>query len=171
MKKIKVPQLKYENVLGSLVLRSVEVLLEDDQYEKFKSGVSIEELDYGLSGVDIKNAEKQIALEFFEERYNAAFKGRGTLKKQEILAIQHFLNLNNVEFAKLIGIDKGALSNIYKRDSLSRPVCLLIFERLGMELSRSGSAKRMADSSAELSKTDPKISKEINKVRFHSNAA
>lgn len=170
MKKIKVRKLKYENALGTLILKNIEVMLDDDEHLKFKKGASIEDLDYGLSGVDIKKAERQIALEFFEERYNSVFK-EGTLKKEEILAIQHFLNLNNVEFAKLIGIDKGALSNIYKRDSLSRPVCLLIFERLGMELSRSGSAKRMTDSSAELSEPDLKISKEINKVRFHSNAA
>lgn len=171
MKTIKIPSIQYKNDLGVVELKNLELTVEDDQYQNFKSGIPIEKIDYGLSGVDIKNAEARIALAFFKRKYISALKGKATLKKEEILAIQNFLNLNNMEFAGLIGVDKASLSNIYKRGSLSRPVCLLIFERLGMELVRPGSSKRMLNGSAKLSRPDSEVLKEVNKIRFQSNVA
>jgi hypothetical protein len=171
MKTTKITSLRYENALGVIQLKNISVSFEDEEYLKYKKGISIEKLDYGLSGTEIRNAETKIALAFFKRKYLSALKGSAALKKDEILAIQNFLNLNNTEFAALIGIDKASLSNIYKRGALSRPVCLLILERLAMELARPGSAKRMSDGSAKLSKPDSEVLREVNRIRFHTSIA
>ncbi|MBP6217249.1 MAG: hypothetical protein KA436_01535 [Oligoflexales bacterium] len=171
MKTIEIPSFQYKNDLGVVELKNIQLTVEEEDYLKFNENIPIENIDYGLSGLDIKNAEARIALAFFKRKYSLALKGEATLKKEEILAIQNFLNLNNVEFSGLIGVDKASLSNIYKRGALSRPVCLLILERLSMELVRPGSAKRMLNGSAKLSRPDSEVLKEVNKIRFESGAA
>ena len=76
------------------------------------------------------------------------------------------MNLNNKEFSAILGVDKASFSNILKRDKMSRSVGLLIIERLGMELSRPGSARCLIDSKSELGKSNAKIAKQINEIRY-----
>jgi hypothetical protein len=170
MKKVKIPELIYKNELGEIILKKVAVSLDESDYEKFKNGSKIEDLDYGLYGETIEGAEKQIAKSFFKKMYRPIMNGDISLSSNEISAIQNFLGLNNVEFSLLLGIDKASLTNIYKREKLSRSVCLLIIERLGMELSRKGSAKKIVDHSAPLFNLDREIVHEINEVRFGEEA-
>lgn len=166
MKKIKIPTFEYKNSLGSVTLKNMEISLETEAYEKYKDGFDLEVLDYGLSGRVIEKAESQIAVKFFKTRYREILNDKYQLKVEELVAIQDLMGLNNIEFATILGVDKGSYSNIIKRGKMSHPVGLLAIERLGMELSRPGSAKRLVDRKASLSKADGKISKEINEIRY-----
>lgn len=169
MKTVKIPQLKYESTLGTILLKNAEVSMDIEDYEKFKEGQDIEEIDYGLSGKVIEKAERLVALEFFRSHYQEIIEDRYQLKVDELVAIQELLKLNTQEFATLLGIDKGSLTNIRKRGKMSHPVRLLAIERLGMDLARAGSAKGLVDKKASIGKADNKMAKEINEVRFGTN--
>lgn len=115
---IKVGTFTYENSLGSTELKDIELDLEQSEFKKHQAGTPIEELDYGLSGTDILKAERTIALKFYEENYKNVLSGVNEL-------------------------DRGSLANIYKRNSCSHPVQILIMERLGMELATRGACKAL----------------------------
>lgn len=167
MKKVEIKNLFYSNALGKVLLKNIPVTLEEDDYRRFKDGTSIDELDYGLGADVIVRGEKEIAKDFYKRMYRAVLNDKQVvLSIGEIQAIQTFLRLNNAEFAQLIGINKASLTNIYKRGKLSKPVELLIVERLGMELSRPGSAKSMAKPSESLPTEDLAVTEEISDVRF-----
>ena len=166
MKKVKVPKLAYENALGSIVVKDIEVLLDEDDYKAYKAGQKCEDLDYGLSGRTIERVERILAIGFFRNQYAVIFRGKYQLNVDEIVAIQELMGLNNQEFATILGVDKGSFSNILKRGKLSRSVGLLVIERLGMELSMPGSSKRLVDHNATIGKANLKVTKEINDVRY-----
>ena len=71
------------------------------------------------------------------------------LNSDEIQSIQDLLDMNRLQFAKVIGLDRGSLVNIYKRNSCSQPVQILIIERMKMELEEQGSVNRLYDSLTE----------------------
>lgn len=166
LKKVEISELEYTNELGFTILTGVEVSLDEDEYKKYKEGCDIDRLDYGLSGRVIERAEKQIAITFFKTYYRKILEGKYQLKSNEIIAIQELMNLNNKDFSTILGIDKASFSNILKRDKMSRSVGLLIIERLGMELSRPGSAQCLVDSKSKLGKPNAQIAKQINEVRY-----
>lgn len=169
--KLKIPKLIYKNHLGEVLLKNVYVTVDESDLKKYKKGTRIDDLDYGFSGKTIDLAEREIAKVFFKKKYRSVLNAQYLLSVSEISAIQDLLGLNNVEFSQLLGIDKASLSNIYKREKLSRSVCLLIMERLGMELSQKGSAKKIVDPSAPLSELDNDTILEINEIRFGEVAA
>ncbi|MBF0363905.1 MAG: hypothetical protein HQK49_22995 [Oligoflexia bacterium] len=171
IKKIKVPKFNYKNELGKIILKHVEVTLDEDDYKSFREGTPIYDLDYGISGDCIEYAEKEIAKNFYMDKYQLIIRDEYRLSVKEIAGIQDFLGLSNVEFSLLLGIDKAALTNIYKRKKFSRSVGLLIIERLGMELSRRGSAKGLANNSLPISSPDKDTTKEINKSRYKRKVA
>ena len=166
MKKIKIPQYKYEGKLGSVTLKNLIIYLDDEDVEKYKSGTDLEELDYGLSADTIRDAENHLAVEFFKLRYREILLDKYQLSTEELVAIQRRLNLNNVEFSRILGVDKGSYSNILKRGKLSHTVGVLAIERLGNDLLMPGSAKRLIDPKAPLQVADAKTTKEIKEVIY-----
>ena len=128
----KIDKLTYENALGTIVLKNITVDLEQDQIERLKNGEAIEDLDYGLYGTDIEKAERKIAQKFFKEKYRDILTGVYELNSDEIQSIQDLLDMNRLQFAKVIGLDRGSLVNIYKRNSCSQPVQILIIQRMKM---------------------------------------
>lgn len=171
MRKIKIPEYEYENPLGSTTLKNVEVFLDDDEIESLKQGADLESLNYALPGSSIIKAEKTIAFNFFKMYYKDILEGIEELHNDEITSIQDFLGVTNAQFAKILGINKASFSNIIKRGKVSRPVAVLILERLGMELSRRGSARKLVDNNAKLEKPDNKTTREINFIRFGEETA
>lgn len=172
----KVKTLEYRNDLGTVILRNIVVDIEQDQIDLLKDGSLIEDLDYGLNGKDILDAERAVALNFFKTNYQNILAGVHELDKNQIKAIQNYLGLNGLQFAKVIGLDRGSLTNVYKRNSCSHPVQILIIERLGMELGRTGAAKALYNamckqSNEGLSEPNEKIGEEISTVRFGSKVA
>lgn len=144
MKK-KVDKMLYENSLGSLELVDIEVDLSKEDTKLFEAGYPIEELDYGLSGNDIEHAEFLLAQNFYHKKYLDILTGIYEMNSNEIRAIQDYLGLNMLQFSKILGLDRGSLANIYKRNTCSHPVQILIIERLKSELYDKGSARNLYD--------------------------
>lgn len=175
---LKIPRLTYENSLGTIVLRDVILDMEQDQIDLYQKGTPIEDLDYGLNGSDIEKAEREIAFQFYKQNYQNILSGVYELDKDEIVAIQNYLGLNQLQFAKIIGLDRGSLANIYKRNSSSHPVQILIVERMGMELARKGASKalynnmsKLQNAENQLSKPNQETSEEVSNIRYGDKVA
>ena len=167
MKNVKIPEYKYKNGLGSILLKNITVLfLNDEDVKKYKTGTSLRKIEFALSGDTIEDAEKALAVEFFKKKFRAIFDRKYEIKTEELISIQQWLGLNNVEFSTVLGVDKGAYSNILKRGKLSHTVGVLAIERLGNDLLMPGSAKRLIDKNAPLQVADAKTTKEINDVIY-----
>ena len=174
----KVNKLNYDNSLGHTVLTDIVVDMDQDQIKLYQDGSPIEDLDYGLNGFDIERAERDIAFQFYENKYQEILSGVYKLNKDQIFSIQNYLGLNKLQFAKILGLDRGSLANIYKRNSCSHPVQILIIERMGMELVRKGSAKALYNNMCKLPKPDEKLSEpskeaseKIANIRFGGQVA
>jgi len=162
----RLPTYVYTNKLGEYSFQDFPVLLDEDDFKKLEAGADIEDLDYGLSGDAIYNCEKEIAKRYFLENYRLGLRGKFAPNAEQIQAIQHFMGINRSEFSAVLGVDKGSFTNILKREKISRPVALLILERLGMELVQPGSIKALIHGEAPKTKPDIKMSKELNTARF-----
>lgn len=85
---------------------------------------------------------REAARRFFEESYRSVLFGRLSLSVAHMQAIQDMAGLNRSQFAQVLGLDKGSLSNIMSgRRQMQRSTQLIALERLGMELARPGSMK------------------------------
>ncbi|NRA47343.1 MAG: hypothetical protein HRU09_20525 [Oligoflexales bacterium] len=174
----KIKELNYENSLGKVTLTDIMIDMDQDQIDLFEKGTNIEDLDYGLNGLDIEKAEREIAFQFYKDKYQDILSGVYEVNKDEIFAIQNYLGLNKLQFAKILGLDRGSLANIYKRNSCSHPVQILIIERMGMELVRKGSAKALYNNMCKLQNVEEKLSKpsqetseKIAHIRFGNHVA
>lgn len=63
----KVDELKYENSLGSIVLSDIVVDMEQDQIKLYENGSHLENLDFGLNGLDIERTEDEKLFEASQE--------------------------------------------------------------------------------------------------------
>ena len=161
MKKIKVAQYEYKNEFGSITLKNLQVFLDPEDVKKYNSGVDLEKLDYGLSAETIRNAEEKLAIEFFKEKYGPVVDRVYQLNINELEAIQRRLDLNNVEFAKVLGVNKGSYSNILKRGKLLHSTALFAMDKLGRELLEPGAAKRSIGESVPFKAVSERVKKEI----------
>lgn len=167
MNKIKINNFNYSNALGDIVLENITIYFEDEDFERYLINKELEEVDYILPGDVIAEAERKLAFAFLKRNYNAIFNEKAKISSSELSAIQDFFNLNNVQMATLLGIDKASYSNILKRENMSRSIGLLVIERLGMELAQPGAMKRMVDCSAQVPSLDKKMLKEISNVIYN----
>ena len=166
MKTITLNEFNFTSDLGQILLKNVAVYLDEEDYSKFQNDISIDQLDFGLSGDVIIEASREVAKKFFKDNYRDFIDGKFKLKTKELRGIQDILNLSNSEFSKILFIDKGTLTNIYKRESCSKQVAGIALERLGMELTRRGSAKRLLRIEAALEPIDQTILEEFNAIRY-----
>ncbi len=91
--------------------------------------------------MDRKERLRLEAVEFIERHYRDALNGAFDLDAQVLRDMCELLGLNQSQFALILGIDKGSLSNVInRRRRMMRSTQLLMLERLAMELARPGSA-------------------------------
>ena len=167
MKEIKIPKYTYKNGLGTVILKNISVLfLDESDAKKYKAGTKLESLQYALPGEVIEEAEKTLAVEFFKNKFRAIFDRKYELNTEELVAIQQWLGLNNIEFSKILGVDKGSYSNILKRKKLLHATGLHAVIMLGNDLLTPGAAKRLVDMTVPLKKADPMVVREIKLVLY-----
>ena len=126
-----------------MILKNISVLfLDESDAKKYKAGTKLESLQYALPGEVIEEAEKTLAVEFFKNKFRAIFDRKYELNTEELVAIQQWLGLNNIEFSKILGVDKGSYSNILKRKKLLHATGLHAVIMLGKRLADTWSSKK-----------------------------
>lgn len=171
MKSVIVDKFLYRTPLGEGSFR-IEVFLDDNELDDYLNGKDISHLDYGLNGADICRMSRSIALSFIEKNYRAVLFKEKSLTSSELKAIQDVLGVRSNQFATILGLDKGSLSNILRENrEMQHSTQILVMERLGLELSRPGSIKAMLEDSQSEIKVDDVAKAVIEKVRFSKPAA
>ncbi|HYX34567.1 MAG TPA: hypothetical protein VE954_15820 [Oligoflexus sp.] len=150
----------------------VESFLDDDDLEAYLQGKDIGLLDHGLNGDDIGRMSRSIALSFIENNYRTVLFKEKSLSSAELKAIQEVLRVKANQFATILGLDKGSLSNILRDNrEMQHSTQILVMERLGLELSRPGSIKAMLEDSQNEIKVDDVAKAVIERVHFSKPAA
>jgi DNA-binding transcriptional regulator YiaG len=171
MQTIVIDKLPYKTPLGEGTFRT-EVMIDDADLNKYRAGQDINHLDYGLTGTDIERFSRAIALDFIEKNYRAVLFKEKSLTSKELKAIQEILGVKSNQFATILGLDKGSLSNILRENrEMQHSTQILVMERLGLELSRPGSIKAMLEDSQGEIKVDDNAKAVIERVRFSKPAA
>lgn len=171
MKTIVIDKLPYRTPLGEGTFRA-EVTIDDADLNKYRADQDINQLDYGLTGTDIERFSRAIALGFIEKNYRAVLFKEKSLTSKELKAIQEILGVKSNQFATILGLDKGSLSNILRDNrEMQHSTQILVMERLGLELSRPGSIKAMLENSQSEIKVDDNAKAVIERVRFSKPAA
>jgi len=172
MKKTTVSNYRYQSVFGEMVFDEISVQIPDTcDPRKIRRADALEGIDYSLSVSEIKKMERDLALSYFSKCYRVIMLGERTISVEELKGIQDILNVNRSEFGKLLGLHKGSVTNLFKGKAMKPSLCILIMERLGMELGRPGSARHMLDGGNPEAQV-PEARKIINQTRyFRSQAA
>lgn len=166
MKSATVRQFRHESVFGEKIFDSVTVLIPDAyDPENILTADNLKGIDYSIPVTELKRMERQLALEFFSKAYRPIMKDERTISVAELKGIQDILEVNRTEMGKLLGLHKGSITNIFKGKSMKTSLCILIMERLGMELGRPGSARHMIDGGTP-GKEEPIAQQVINQSRF-----
>lgn len=166
MKKVIVNEFKYRSVFGEDSFDAVSVLIPDEcDPRKIRKGEALVDLDYSVPANEIKRMEREMALRFFSNAYRSIMNDERTISVEELKGIQDLLEVNRTEFGKLLGLHKGSVTNLFKGKAMKTSLCILIMERLGMELGRPGSARHMLDGGNPQAQV-PEARKVINKTRY-----
>lgn len=166
MKTITVSDFKYANVFGELTFNDVSIHIPDEiDQRKIRRAASLEGIDYSIPVSEIKRMERSLALHFFKRTYREIFHGERTLSIDELKGVQEILEVNRSDLGKLLGIHKGSVTNLFKGKAMKSTLCILIMERLGMELARPGSARHMLEGGEPEGRV-PEASKVINATRY-----
>ncbi|MBC7531517.1 MAG: hypothetical protein H7318_08065 [Oligoflexus sp.] len=169
MKKLTIRNYTYENALGAFIFESVTVFVPNECKAKITKQSQLEDINYGLSADEIIRLEMSIGLRFFEENFRDIFEGVRLINANELRAIQEILFVNRTDFAKLLGLHKASITNLYKGSNMSSTIANLIMERLGNELSRPGASKFMLDGGAAMPSMDEDATERVNAARFRRN--
>jgi hypothetical protein len=166
MKNLIVKGFEYTNVFGKKVFDSVKILVPNDcRLQGVASFESIQNLDYSIPVDEIKHMERALALDFFARAYRPIWDNERTISVDELRGIQDVLEVNRSELGKLLGLHKGSVTNLFKGKGMKSSLCMLIMERLGLELARPGSARHMLDGGVPRS-TEKTVQKVIDLTRF-----
>ncbi len=166
MKTVRVHRFTYKSVFGEKIFDSVTLLIPDDcDVPPLANDNSWEALDYSIPAAEIKRMERALALDFFARTYRAILKDERTLSVDELRGIQDVLGVNRSELGKLLGLHKGSVTNLFKGKAMKASLCILIMERLGMELGQAGSARLLLDGSGTLQE-EYAAQRVIHRVRF-----
>ena len=171
MKKAIVNNYRYQSVFGEMVFDEIIVQIPDNvDPRKIKKADALEGIDYSLSVSEIRKMERELALSYFSKFYRVIMLGERTISVEELKGIQNILDVSRSELGKLIGLHKGSVTNIFKGKAMKASLCILIMERLGMELGRPGSARHMLDGGNPEAQV-PEARKVINQARYSRNHA
>lgn len=171
MKRAKVNNYKYQSVFGEMVFNEIVVQIPDDcDPRKIRKADALDGIDYSLSVAEITKMERDLALAYFSKYYHAIMLGERTISVDELKGIQDILHVNRSELGRLLGLHKGSVTNLFKGKSMKPSLCILIMERLGMELGRPGSARHMLDGGNPEAQV-PEARKIINQTRYSRHHA
>jgi hypothetical protein len=166
MKTATINNFNYQSVFGDMRFDSISVLIPDDfSPRKIRISEDLDGIDYSVPVAELKRMERELALAFFSSSYRAIMKGERTISVNELKGIQDILDVNRSEFGKLLGLHKGSVTNLFKGKAMKSTLCLLIMERLGMELGRPGSARHMLDGGNPTGHV-PDARRVINQTRY-----
>lgn len=171
MKKALINNYRYQSVFGEMVFDGIIVQIPDSfDPRKIKKADALNGIDYSLPVSEIRKMERELALTYFSKCYRLIMLGERTISVEELKGIQDILNVNRSELGKLIGLHKGSVTNIFKGKAMKPSLCILIMERLGMELGRPGSARHMLDGGNPEAQV-PEARKIINQARYSRDRA
>lgn len=166
MKTATISNFKYKSVFGEMTFESLNVHIPDNlDPRKFRRAESLDGIDFSIPVAELKRMERELALKFFSSSYRAIMNGERTISVEELKGIQDILEVNRSELGKLLGLHKGSVTNIFKGKAMKSTLCILIMERLGMELGRPGSARHMIDGGNPQGQV-PEARKVINQTRY-----
>ena len=157
MKTIVLKNYHYKSIFGSTLMVDINVCLDDESYDSYLNDGNIENYDYGIPGDEIRKVELQAAKQFLVAKFIAVLRGEADLTSGDFKAIQTFVNVNQSDFALLIGIDRGSYTNLLRREACSRPTALAALEMLGREIRRPGFAIALSKALKESSSSDALI--------------
>ena len=167
MKKALVNNYSYQSVFGEMAFDEIIVQIPDSfDPRKIRKADALKGIDYSLPVSEIRKMERELALSYFSKFYRIIMLGDRTISVEELKGIQDILNVNRSELGKLIGLHKGSVTNIFKGKAMKPSLCILIMERLGMELGRPGSARHMLDGGNPEAQV-PEARKIINQARYY----
>lgn len=158
IKRIKEKNYKFKSAFGNVVISEVEMGIS----ESGRRSLAVEE---------IKRLSRLAAIDFYKANYSKALdRPEFILSEQIARAIMIFLNVNQVEFAKLIGCQKAKVSKILSGDQeMSKAQTLLALERLGAELARPGATRKLLKhDDTEIPELDEAVAKELTDARFRA---
>lgn len=169
MKTVTVNHFKYQSVFGEKTFSAVTLSIPDNlNSRKIRSQQDLEGQDYSIFVSELKRMERELALDFFSKFYRPILNGERTISVPELKGIQDILDVNRSEFGKLLGLHKGSVTNLFKGKAMKSTLCILIMERLGMELGRPGSARNMLKGGKPHGRV-PEASRVINETRYASD--
>ena len=144
-KKIIVPNYIFRDELGEFMFHNVTLLVEVNSLVKPES-FNQQTNDYSISSSEVEKLEKEAAQRYFNDKYTKVLKGEHKITHKEFNGIKLFLNVNGSELAKLLNLDKSSISRIINRKQpIQTDTMLLIMEKLGNELDRPGTTKRIIE--------------------------
>lgn len=147
---------KYKNPLATLIVDEVTI------------GVS-QNGRRSLSAAEIERLSRLAAIQYFQDNYKRALTDEEfSISPAETIAIMAFLKVNQTEFGILIGCKKAKISKIISgKQEISRPQALLVLERLGMEIGRPGSIRKIiGDKDTIVKEAMADVTDKLNKIRY-----
>ncbi|MBP9709273.1 MAG: helix-turn-helix domain-containing protein [Oligoflexales bacterium] len=147
---------KYKHPLATLIVDEVTI------------GVS-QNGRRSLSAAEVERLSGLAAFQYFQDNYRRALNNEEfTISPAEAIAIMAFLKVNQTEFGILIGCKKAKISKILRgKQPISRPQALLVLERLGMEIGRPGSIRKIiGDKDTIVKEAMADVTDKLNKIRF-----
>ena len=169
MKSATVKNFRYQSAFGEMTFDSVTVLIPDEfGPRKVSAAKALEGVDFSIPVPELKRMERELALAFFSRAYRAIMNDERTISVAELRGIQDILDVNRSELGKLLGLHKGSVTNLFKGKAMKASLCMLIMERLGMELGRPGSARHMIDG-GNPERQVPEARRVINQARYPSD--
>ena len=166
MKTLIVNEFEYTSVFGAKRFDSVKLSVPNTC--QLMNGVKFREakdFDFSIPVDEIKRMERSLALDFFARAYRPIWDHERSISVDELRGIQDVLDVNRSELGQLLGLHKGSVTNLFKGKGMKSSLCMLILERLGLELSRPGSARHMLDGGVPKS-TEKDAQKVIDVIRF-----
>lgn len=170
MRTIYIEKYPYKGDLAEIE-SDIEFVLSDEDFEKYKNGTSINNLDARISANWVEILERRAAFEYFRKNYTKAFEGKYQPESWEIRCIISLWGVSRTQASSCLGIDKATLSNqINGKRNMERSTAFLLLERLGQELARPNAIKAMVEIDSPEPSRVSQIEKQIDQLRYHRAA-
>jgi DNA-binding transcriptional regulator YiaG len=117
-----------------------EVAFDPNEHQRFVAGDSLDSIPHKI--VNESSCIRQAGYRFYLNTYRDLVYRKVVLTAAQLEDIRAVLNLNSSQFATLVGVRRGSLSNFVKgRRKMPHPSQILALDRLAYELLKPGTAK------------------------------
>jgi hypothetical protein len=161
---MKTQEIKNYHYKGALGEGDFNIKVIFDEETPLNDLTKFENVEHSIPIDEIERLEREIALEFFCEKYPQLQCDEYLPSSDIVLKITDILNVNQKELSRILGSHKGTISNILKGKNISVPLALLLFERLATELSFPGITRSILEGN-ELPEMDKIAVLKINQTR------